>query len=158
MCAFSIPMPNYIPQLNPRSLFQTTRAREEMSKQPTCKGCQTCFLRSISRLIFSTAGGMGKSTSIVYERLAHLLSLKREESYSNVIRWLRCRLGFALVRAQIMCLRRCRSLCSHSDIDCPASIAQCVPEGCIPQSRTFINIYHHQFTWCNVTNRQHTQN
>ena len=89
---------------------------------------------SYSPLVFSTSGGMGKSTSIVYKRLAHLLSLKRNEFYSNVIRWLWCRLGFALVRAQIMCLRGCRSLSSHSDIDCPASIAQCVMEGRIPQS------------------------
>ena len=33
-----------------------------------------------------------------------------------------------------MCLRGCRSVRSHSDIDCPASIAQCVMEGCIPQN------------------------
>ena len=89
---------------------------------------------SFSPLVFSKSGRMGKSTSIIYKRLAHLLSLKRDESYSIVIRWLRCQLGFALVRAQIMCLRGCRSLCSHSDIDCPASIAQCAMEGRIPQS------------------------
>ena len=89
---------------------------------------------SFSPLVFSTSGGMGKSTSIVYKRLAHLISLKRDESYNNVIRWLRCRLGFALVRSQIMCLRGCRSLRSHNDTDCPTSIAQCVMEGCIPQN------------------------
>ena len=45
---------------------------------------------SFSPHIFSTSGGMGKSTSIVYKRLAHLLSLKRDKSYSNVIHWLHC--------------------------------------------------------------------
>ena len=85
---------------------------------------------SFSPLVFSTSGGMGKSTAIVYKRLAHLLSVKREESYSNVIRWLRCRLGFALLRSSITCLRGSRSISINND--CPSSISQCVMEGRIP--------------------------
>ena len=85
---------------------------------------------SFSPLVFSTFGGMGKSTAIVYKRLAHLLSVKREESYSNIVHWLRCRLGFALLRSSITCLRGSRSISINND--CPSSISQCVMEGCIP--------------------------
>ena len=34
---------------------------------------------SFSPLVFSTSGGMGQSTMIAYKRLAHLLSVKRNE-------------------------------------------------------------------------------
>ena len=40
---------------------------------------------SFSPLVFSTSGGMGRSTMKVYKRLAHLLSVKRDESYNHVI-------------------------------------------------------------------------
>jgi hypothetical protein len=86
---------------------------------------------SFSPLIFSTSAGMGKSTSIVYKRLAHLLSVKRDEPYCSTIRWLRCRLGFALLRSSIMCLRGSRSLHTYNN-ECPSSFTQCVTEGCIP--------------------------
>jgi hypothetical protein len=86
---------------------------------------------SFSPLVFSTSGGMGKSTTIVYKRLAHLLAVKRDEPYSTVICWMRCRLGFALTRSAIMCLRGCRSI--HSN-NAPPSISQCVVEGQIPSS------------------------
>ena len=41
----------------------------------------------------------------------YLLHVKRDESY---IRWMRCRLGFALTRSAIMCLRGCRSIHSNN--------------------------------------------
>ena len=85
---------------------------------------------SFSPLVFSTSGGMGRSTMIVYKRLAHLLSVKRDESYNHVIRWLRCRLAFALLRSAIMCLRGSRS--PKTGNDCPSSISQCVMEGRVP--------------------------
>ena len=83
-----------------------------------------------SPLIFSTSAGMSRLTSVFYKRLTHLLSVKKNEPYSCVIRWLRCRLGFALLRVQIMCLRGSRSL--HCVPDYPPSTAQYVMKGCIP--------------------------
>ena len=91
------------------------------------KGGPTYFLLS-TRLLHVRRDGQVDINCL--QRLAHQLSLKRNESYNNVISWFCCQLNFALVRAQIMCLRGCRSLHSYSDTDCPASIAQCVIEEC----------------------------
>jgi hypothetical protein len=78
---------------------------------------------SFSPLIFSTSAGMGKSTSIVYKRLAHLLSVKRDEPYCSTIPWLWYRLEFALLRSSIMCLRGSRSLHTYNN-ECPSSFSQ----------------------------------
>ena len=80
---------------------------------------------SFSPLIFSTSAGMSRSTSVFYKRLAHLLSVKKNEPYSCVIRWLRCRLGFALLRAKNHVLERIQisPLCSGlSTIHCPMCV------------------------------------
>ena len=71
---------------------------------------------SFTPLVFSTFGGISGCTSIFYKRLAYLLSLKREVPYSSVMSWLRCRIGFSLLRSAIACLRGARS---HSG--CPIS-------------------------------------
>ena len=40
---------------------------------------------SFSPLIFSTAGGMGPTASVVFRRLASLLSAKRDEHYRKTL-------------------------------------------------------------------------
>ena len=42
--------------------------------------------------MFLTSGGMAKSASVAYKRLASLLARKRDQLYSLVIAWLRCHL------------------------------------------------------------------
>jgi len=49
-------------------------------------------------LVFSSSGGMAREATVF---LAELVSLKREESYSMIMGWLRCRLSFALLRSAI---------------------------------------------------------
>ena len=76
---------------------------------------------SFSPIIFSTSGGMGPTASVVYKRLASLLSLKRDEHYSKTMLFIRCQLGFALLRSSIRCLRGSRSTftpdIANTDID-----------------------------------------
>ena len=45
----------------------------------------------------------------VYKRLAGMIAEKKGQDYSQTLRWLRCRLNFALLRSSIMCLRGTRS-------------------------------------------------
>ena len=54
---------------------------------------------SFSPLVFSTTGGMGPTATVVYRRLAALISEKRKKDYSKTINWLRCRLSFSLLRS-----------------------------------------------------------
>ena len=56
-------------------------------------------------LVFSTSGGMACKATVFYKQLAELASQKQEESYSVIMRWMRCRLSFALLRSAILCIR-----------------------------------------------------
>ena len=60
-------------------------------------------------LIFSCSGRMGPLATIVYKRLANLISEKSGQSYNMTLYWLRCRLSFSLLRSAVTCLRGSRS-------------------------------------------------
>ena len=60
-------------------------------------------------LVWSTSGGAGPTCVIFLKRLASMLAEKRSETYSVIMAWLRCRIGFALLRSAGMCLRGARS-------------------------------------------------
>ena len=64
---------------------------------------------SFSPLVFSTSGSMGPTATIVYKRIASMISEKNNKPYSKTMHWLRCRLSFSLLRSAIMCLRGCIS-------------------------------------------------
>ena len=60
---------------------------------------------SFTPLVFASTGGMGKEAIICYKRIASLLALKRNTTYSHMMAWIRCRLSFALLRSSLMCIR-----------------------------------------------------
>ena len=64
-------------------------------------------------LIMSVTGGMGKSATTFYKRLASMISKKRDTPYSQTINWIRCKLSFALLRSSIMSIRGARSSRHH---------------------------------------------
>ena len=66
-------------------------------------------------LLFLTTGGMGPECSRVNKRLAELTSLKTGESYSLVIKHLRTRLRFALLRATLIAVRGVRGRLRDED-------------------------------------------
>ena len=68
-------------------------------------------------LVMSATGGMGKAATTFYKRLASMLSEKNDAPYSETLRWIRCRLGFALLRSSIMCIRGARSSARHPASD-----------------------------------------
>ena len=70
-----------------------------------------CF----SPLVFSASSGMGPTARVVYKKLAAMIASKHNQSYSQTMNWLRCRLSFSLLRSSIMCLRG-----SHSSVHHPA--------------------------------------
>ena len=63
---------------------------------------------SFTPLVFSTSGGMGKSASTFYRRLASLMAEKHNQTYANTMKWIRCQLNFSLIRSSIMCIRGSR--------------------------------------------------
>ncbi len=70
---------------------------------------------SFTPLVFSTSGGMGRGATVAYKHLASLISIKREQPYSTVMSWLRCRLSFSLLRSTIRGSRSRRGFVPHQD-------------------------------------------
>ena len=78
---------------------------------------------SFTPLVFSATGGMAPAATIMYKRLASLLAEKRHQTYSKTISWLRCSIGFSLVRSAVMCLRGSRSSFHHPTSDVHMDVA-----------------------------------
>ena len=60
-------------------------------------------------LIFSSTGGMSPECQMYHKRLAELVSVKKEETYSNTMAWIRVKVSFALLRSALLCLRGTRA-------------------------------------------------
>ena len=82
--------------------------------------------RQFTPLVFSSLGGMRKATTVMYRRLANLLSDKWNSPYSLIMGWLRS-LSFSLLRSSLMCLRGSRS--SSGSPGVPAATDLVVAEG-----------------------------
>ena len=63
--------------------------------------------------VFSVSGSMGPTARVVHKKLATMITSKHNQSYSQTMNWLRCRLSFSLLRSSIMCLRGSRSSVHH---------------------------------------------
>ena len=63
---------------------------------------------SFCPLIFSTSGGMGPMCTKHHKRVAQMISLKRNESYADIMRFIRTKLRFVLLKSVLMCLRGIR--------------------------------------------------
>ena len=68
---------------------------------------------SFTPLVFSCSGGMGPLATIVYKRLASMISEKSGQTYNMTLYWMRSRLSFSLLRSAITCLRGSRSSYSY---------------------------------------------
>ena len=64
---------------------------------------------SFALLIFSTSGGLRPTANVVYKRIALMIAEKYHKDYSKTLHWMRCKLGYSLLRSAITCLRGSRS-------------------------------------------------
>ena len=61
-------------------------------------------------LIFTTTGVMGHECSIYHKNLAEKISEKKNERYSDIMRYLRVKLSFLAIKSTLLCLRGSRTL------------------------------------------------
>ena len=80
---------------------------------------------TFSPLIFSSSGGMGPSATVVFKRIATLLSEKRGHPYSHVLYWIRTKLCYSLLRSAVMCLRGSRSSYHRCNLTDPSIDLAC---------------------------------
>ena len=64
---------------------------------------------SFTPLVFTTNGGAAPEAATFRKCLASQISDKKNEPYSVVMNFLRCRLSFSLLRSSLLCLRGSRS-------------------------------------------------
>ena len=70
---------------------------------------------SFNPLVFTTTGGMAPECEKVNKKLAYMISEKRKESYSSVIKHIRTRLRFALLRSTLAAIRGYRGKTSEDE-------------------------------------------
>ena len=61
-----------------------------------------CEKSTITPLVFTTSGGMGPECDHLNKRLADLIALKTKEQYSHVVRHIRTRLRFSLLKSVLV--------------------------------------------------------
>ena len=104
-CNFDVRVFNPNAQTHRNLQLASVYRKQEREKQRTYEQrIREVELGTFTPLVFSTSGGMAKSASVAYKRLASLLARKRDQPYSLVIAWLRCHLSFSLLRSAITCL------------------------------------------------------
>ena len=74
---------------------------------------------SFTPLVLAVTGGMGRSASVFYKRLASTIAEIKQIPYSKVITWIRCKIQFSLLRSAITAIRGSRSTTrATTDADC----------------------------------------
>ena len=61
-------------------------------------------------LIFTTTGVMGPECTTFYKALAMRICEKKDETYSEVVRYLRVKLSFMALKSALLCLRGSRTM------------------------------------------------
>ena len=71
---------------------------------------------SFTPLVFTTSGAMGHECTKFHKKLAEKVSKKSGEKYEEVMRYIRLKTSFLIVKATLLCLRGSRSL-KRTDVD-----------------------------------------
>ena len=84
-----------------------TLNNEGKQAKPREKGCRQI---TTTPLVFSTMGGMGEERARYHTRLVELLAIKKGETYSTTVSWIRAKVLFALLRGALLCPRDRKSV------------------------------------------------
>ena len=88
----------------PRDVIKTAENEKKAKYSRACEDRRAQF----TPICVSVDGVFGSESEVFIKRIAESLTVKWEKPYSDVIGWIRTRLGFAVLRATILCLRGSR--------------------------------------------------
>ena len=91
-----------------KKMSQLYRECEQYKKRKYLDRILNTERGTLTPLVFSTTGGMAPECERFNKRLAELISTKSGEAYSHVMRHVRTRLRFALLRATLIAIRGSR--------------------------------------------------
>ena len=101
--------PNNASQQN-SSLKTILRNHEQEKKRCYNRRVMEVEHGTFTPLIFTTTGVMSHECSVFHKSLAEKLSLKKDERYDDVMRYLRVKFSFLSLRATLLCLRGSRAI------------------------------------------------
>ena len=74
-------------------------------------------------LIFTTTGVMGHECSIYHKNLAEKISQKKNERYSDIMRYLRVKLSYLALKSSLLCLRGSRTVSQVNGVNSDFGLA-----------------------------------
>ena len=103
--------------LTPRQIY---RMHENYKERMYSKRVTEIEQGTLTPLVFTTSGGMGKECLMYHSRLAELIaSRKKGDIYSKTMAWIRAKI--AILRSALLCLRGSRTIrkirCNIENID-----------------------------------------
>ena len=101
---FDIRVFNPLAQSNNQQLTSCYRKHENIKKRAYEQRVREVEHGHFTPVVLSLTGGMGPAATVCYKRLASMLAEKRDQPYSRIVSWLRCSLGFSLLRSAIQCI------------------------------------------------------
>ena len=67
-------------------------------------------------LVFTTSGAMGHECTKFHKTLAEKMSVKSGEKYEDIMRYIRVKISFLVLKATLLCLRGSRSLKKNVEV------------------------------------------
>ena len=88
-----------------KNLKQIYREQENEKKRQYNDRVINIERATFTPLVFSTFGGMSKECEAYHRRVAQLIARKKDESYANVMGYLRTRIRFAILKSVLISIR-----------------------------------------------------
>jgi hypothetical protein len=90
---------------------------EGVKRQKYAAACAACLRADIQPFVVGADGSYGPAAISLMKTLAHSLSIKWGQPYSQSLSWLRARITLAILRASSMCIRASRQRPYKSGLD-----------------------------------------
>ena len=114
---FDVKIFNPLAKSCPKTIRDCYKYHEELKKLKYEQRIRDVEDSTFNHLVFSSTGGADPSASKVMKPLAQRVSEQREEKYSDVMSFIWMKIGFALLKSSILCIRGCRALKSTYTIE-----------------------------------------
>ena len=111
------------PSYRNKDLAQVYRQHEQEKKRTYNERIIQVEKGSFTPIVMSTFGGMGVEAERFHKRIAELIALKRNETYSSVINYIRTRLRFCLLKSVLISLRGVRGKSTHEKLSPVSSLS-----------------------------------
>ena len=141
---FNVKVFNAYAKSCPRSIPDSYKYHESIKKLKYEKKIMEVEKATFCPLEFACTGGPDPSASNAVQSLASRTSDKKEDSYSDVIKYIGTKLNFALLRSSILCLHGARSGCRRPAVE--ASIGTIVEEGAVSLNAFFLLLIQSHYT------------